>query len=114
MGTYSQLMKQETKKESNRKERKLKPAQKSEQKVEQKPTQKSEQKPLQTSGSLRPEDIEMLAFRLRKRQKTKVNAVVPIEWKAKLDDIAHKLRVGKYDLIMYLIAQFLGETESES
>jgi hypothetical protein len=55
------------------------------------------------------EDIENLAFRIRKLPKQKVNTEIPLEWKKTIDDLAHTLRVGKYDLLMYILARFLGE-----
>ncbi len=70
-------------------------------------------KPLSKKVSKTPtsDEVEMLAFQLRKIPKVRVNADIPAEWKQQLDDLAYKLRVGKYDLMLYLIAQFLGEGE---
>jgi len=53
--------------------------------------------------------IETLAFQLRKHPKFRVNADIPKEWKDELDDMAYKLKVGKYDLMTYIVAQFLGK-----
>src|SRR5438132_736011 len=49
------------------------------------------------------DEVEDLAYRLRKENKVRVNADVPAEWKERLDDLAHKLRVGKYELMLYVI-----------
>ena len=57
------------------------------------------------------EEIEDLAYHLRKVNKVRVNADVPREWKDRLDDLAHQLRVGKYELMLYVIATFLGEEQ---
>lgn len=55
------------------------------------------------------EAVEMLTFRTRHAAKIKVNTEVPRAWKAQLDDISHRLRVGKYELLAYIIASFLDE-----
>lgn len=89
----------------------------SEQAPENEDTQKSTQvskrisKPLSKTMSKIPttDDIETLAFRLRKIPKSRVNADIPADWKERLDDLAFRLRVGKYDLMLYVIAYFLGE-----
>lgn len=57
------------------------------------------------------EEIEDLAFRLRKTTKIRVNADIPADWKKKLDDLAFRLEVGKYDVLMYIVALFLQEVE---
>ena len=72
-----------------------------------KPLSKSLSKP--SSQRLTTEMIENLAFQLRKQPKFRVNADIPQEWKDQLDDMAHKLRVGKYELLTYIIGLFLGE-----
>ena len=89
----------------------------------QKPTQGSTQnltqisKKVSTSSNKRSpvqpttEEIEDLAYHLRKVNKVRVNADVPREWKDRLDDLAHQLRVGKYKLMLYVIAKFLGEEQ---
>lgn len=79
---------------------------------EQKVTQQTEQMSKTPSIPLSSEAIEALSFQLRKVNKTKVNAEVPESWKQKLDDIAHQLGVGKYELVMYMIGHCLGEVES--
>lgn len=73
-------------------------------------------KPLSKSMSKTPttDAVETLAFQLRKIPKVRVNADIPAEWKQQLDDLAYKLKVGKYDLMLYLIAQFLGKSEQEA
>jgi hypothetical protein len=53
--------------------------------------------------------IEEVSFRLRRIPKTRVNADVPVQWKERLDETAHELKVGKYELLVYIIAEFLGE-----
>jgi hypothetical protein len=63
------------------------------------------------SNPLSTEGIETLVFRLRKIPKSRVNADIPQAWKDRLDDMAHHLKVGKYDLLMFIIALFLGEVE---
>jgi hypothetical protein len=70
-----------------------------------KPLSKSVSKPLRSA--LTTDEIEALAFRLRKERKARINADVPAVWKQQLDDLAHALGVGKYDLVMYIIANFL-------
>lgn len=55
------------------------------------------------------DDVEELTFQTRRDPKIKVNTEVPERWKARLDDIAHQLKVGKYELVAYIIGQFLGE-----
>jgi hypothetical protein len=87
--------------------------------TEKKPTQKVTQiskglsKPLskKISKPLSTEAIETLVFQLRKVNKSRVNADIPQAWKDRLDDMAHHLKVGKYDLLMFIIAWFLGEVE---
>jgi hypothetical protein len=74
-------------------------------------TQLSKRLSKKVSKSPSTEEIEQLAFSLRKVVKVRVNADVPTEWKERLDDLAHTLKVGKYDLMLYVIAQFLGEGE---
>jgi hypothetical protein len=55
------------------------------------------------------EQVEQLSFQLRKITKTRVNADIPDDWKDELDDLAHRLRVGKYELMLYLIALVMGK-----
>lgn len=78
-------------------------------------TQKVTQAPTQISNflskSLRTEDIEQLNFELRKVSKVRVNADVPHEWKKLIDDLAHELGVGKYELLMYVIGLYLGKVK---
>ncbi|MEZ4672570.1 MAG: hypothetical protein R3E39_32110 [Anaerolineae bacterium] len=86
-------------------------AQKVAHKVEQmsKPLSKGMSKPL--SSAFSQEAVEELAFMLRKRQQAKINATIPIEWKDKLDQLAFRLKVGKYELLTYMVGVFLGEVE---
>lgn len=74
--------------------------------------QKTEQTLEQMSKKVSTEAVEQLAFRLRKVVKTKVNTEVPMAWKDKIDDLAHELGIGKYELVMYIIGAFLGEIEA--
>lgn len=68
-----------------------------------------------TSVSTLPDaqQIEELSFRLRKVPKIRVNADVPIPWKERLDEKAYALKVGKYELLVYIIGNFLGETPTD-
>jgi hypothetical protein len=122
MGTYTNLIKQ--KEQSPTLEKKLdvvsisgitsKPEEK-------KAIQKDTQKVTQISKSLSSflsnppstENIEKLNFQLRKIAKVRVNADIPLEWKDQLDDLAHTLRVGKYELLLYMIAVLLGKIEKQ-
>jgi hypothetical protein len=83
------------------------------QELTQAPTQKSTRKVTQVSKRQvnlpQTETIEDWAYRLRKVSKVRVNADVPREWKERLDDLAHRLKVGKYELMLYVIGEFLGE-----
>ena len=83
----------------------------------QKFTQKDTQPVTQISSILsKPpttEAIEQLNFELRKIPKVRVNADIPPEWKDKLDDLAHKLRVGKYEFMLYLIALAIGKVQAK-
>jgi hypothetical protein len=85
------------------------------QKVAQKPAQVSKgmSKPLSKALSkpISQEAVEELAFQLRRTQQAKLNANVPVEWKEKLDDLAFRLKVGKYELLTYIVGVFLGEVE---
>ena len=63
------------------------------------------------SKLLTTDDVENLAFLLRRVTKARVNADIPHEWKERLDERAYRLKVGKYDLMLYIIAVFLGEVE---
>ena len=87
--------------------------------VTQKPTQRVARKVTQISDHAdeqvrrlpSTEEVEDLSYTLRKIPKTRVNADVPQEWKDQLDDIAYQLRVGKYELMLYVIGEFLGQTK---
>ena len=87
--------------------------------VTQKPTQRVTQKVTQISNpadeqfSRLPstEEVEDLSYTLRKIPKIRVNADVPPDWKDQLDEIAYQLRVGKYELMLYVIGQFLGQAK---
>ncbi len=83
----------------------------------QKFTQKDTQPVTQISSILsKPpstEAIEQLSFELRKTAKVRVNADIPQEWKDKLDDLTHKLRVGKYEFMLYLIALAIGKVRAK-
>lgn len=75
-----------------------------EQEHEQKLAQEIEQLDLPPS-----EAIEWLRFQTRHTPKSKLNTTVPAIWKVKLDQIAQRLGVGKYDLLAYIIGEFLDE-----
>src|SRR6266849_3029115 len=91
------------------------PTQNDTRKVTQNPTQVSKKvsSPASKRNQDQPstEDIEDLAYRLRKDNKVRVNADVPREWKDRLDDLAHRLKVGKYELMLYVIAKFFEEEQ---
>ena len=77
----------------------------------QKVTQISKRVSKRLSNLPSTEEIETFVFQLRKTPKVRANADIPQEWKKRLDDAAHELGVGRYDLLMYIIADFLGELE---
>jgi hypothetical protein len=83
------------------------------QNVEQGIAQTNEQVSIIMSKLPDSEEIELMNFRLRKVGKVKVNTEVPEEWKQLLDDVGHRLHVGKYELLLYIIAQFLDKTEQD-
>lgn len=85
--------------------------QKAAQKTAQQAAQKVERSFEQLSKRLNNDEIEALAFKLRKSPKSKLNTEIPLEWKQKFDDIAYRLGVGKYELLMYIVGAFLGEVE---
>lgn len=91
-----------------------KPEEKKEQ-VAQKTAQPSEQVSKRMSKSLSKsitqDAVEELAFSLRKTPQSKLNANVPIAWKDKLDDLAFRLKVGKYELVTYLVGVCIGEVD---
>lgn len=60
------------------------------------------------SLSLDTDEIEAMAFELRKTTKTKVNTEIPEDWKKQIDELSFRHGVGKYDLMMYIIGKFLG------
>ncbi|MBZ0283152.1 MAG: hypothetical protein K8L97_20610 [Anaerolineae bacterium] len=78
-----------------------------------KPLSKSVNKSLNKglSHHLSQDAIEELAFRLRKTPQSKINANVPLEWREKIDALAFQLKVGKYELLTYIVGVFLGEVE---
>ena len=57
------------------------------------------------------DDIQELSFRLRYEVKVKVQAEVPVEWKAKLEKIAFDLKIGKVELYRFILGEFLGQIE---
>ena len=65
------------------------------------------------SKNLSTDAMEGLSFGLRKTPKVRVNADVPAKWKEELDNIAHEKKVGKYELLLYVIAVFLGKERPE-
>lgn len=90
-----------------------KPSRNIKEKVAQIPAQKFEQTVEQVSKPVSSEAIEVLAFqlRLRKVNMRKVNTNLPEEWKDEIEEMAYKLHVGKYDLVMYMIGSFLGKVD---
>lgn len=88
--------------------------------IAQEPTQEVTQvskrlsKPLSKGHAPTTDEIENLAFSLRKITKARVNADIPLEWKKRLDDLAHQLEVGKYDLMLFIIARFLDDIGEEN
>ena len=83
-------------------------------KVAQNNAQKVEQAYEQLSKGLSREVIEVLAFGLRDKRKSKVNTEIPTEWKVEFDDLAHRLKVGKYDLLMFIVGEFFGKVKRRS
>jgi hypothetical protein len=83
-------------------------AQSSEQKVEQKAAQKVAQL---SNSRITTDVVETLDFNLRKTAKAKFNANIPVEWKEEIDQMALDLKVGKYELGAFLIAQALGKVK---
>ena len=68
------------------------------------------EQPLKLPQTLPTTDIvETLTFNTRRDAKVKVNTEVPLSWKVKLDEIAYQLKVGKYELLAYIIGEFLDE-----
>lgn len=63
------------------------------------------------SKGLSADAIEELGFRLRKTPQAKINATIPLDWKDKFDDLAYRLKVGKYDLLTYVVGVLLGEVD---
>lgn len=53
--------------------------------------------------------VEELSFRVRKEPMVRVSADIPEKWKKQLDLEAVKLGIKKYDLLKYIVAQYLGE-----
>lgn len=81
-------------------------------KVAQKPARVSKPLSKGLSNVLTQDAVEELAFQLRKTTaKAKLNTTVPLEWKEKFDDLAFRLKVGKYELLTYIVGMFLGEVE---
>ena len=84
-----------------------------EKKVTYKSTQISKDLSNSLSKSISTDDVELLDFQLRKIHKFRVNADIPEEWKEELDTLGFKLKVGKYELITFIIGQFLGKVKSK-
>ncbi len=61
----------------------------------------------ESAGQLTAEDIETMTFELRKERKTKVNTVIVDAWKEEIDRLAFQLKVGKYELLEFIIGSFL-------
>ena len=62
---------------------------------------------------LKAEDIELMTFQLRKQHKSKVNTEIVDDWKGQLDALAFSLKIGKYELLEFIIGAFLGEVEQK-
>ncbi len=72
------------------------------------PRSRVQERPRENKISLpSAEAIETMAFQLRKTRKTKVNTEIAEEWKEELDAITFQLKVGKYELLEYIIGSFL-------
>lgn len=82
-----------------------------EKKVTYKATQISKSLSRPLSKRVSTDDVERLGFELRKIHKFRVNADIPEEWKEELDALTFKLKVGKYELLTFVIGQFLGKVE---
>jgi hypothetical protein len=82
-----------------------------EKKVTYKPTQISKDLSKSLSKTISTDDVELLDFQLRKVHKFRVNADIPEEWKEELDTLGFKLKVGKYELVTFIIGQFLGKVK---
>ena len=59
------------------------------------------------------EAIEQMSFQHRKTHRARVCGDVPPAWKKQIEDMAYQLGVGRYELVMYIIGQFLGEVETD-
>lgn len=81
------------------------------QKVAQKTAHVSKSASKQLSNKITQAAVEELAFQLRRTPQAKINANVPLAWKEKLDELAYRLKVGKYELLTYIVGAFLGEVE---
>ena len=66
------------------------------------------------SKSISTDAVELLDFELRKVRKFRVNADIPGDWKEELDSLAFRLRVGKYELLTFVVGQFLGKVKREN
>lgn len=112
MGTYTKLLNHSQKADAKPP---ASPPVKAKKLVTQKATYASKglSKPLRRDLNSLPamEAVEELAFKLRKIQKVRINGDVPPAWKKRLDDLAHELGIGKYELVMYIVGRFLGEVE---
>jgi len=122
-GTYSKLLGMKTEKEKPGVKKPIPPEEDTKvdltggRGVEQDTAQNNEHKSAQVNEqTISPipnlpsnDDVETLSFSTRKDPKVKVNTEIPIAWKADIDDIAHRLKVGKYELLAYIIGQFLNK-----
>jgi hypothetical protein len=57
--------------------------------------------------------IQEFSFHLRDEFKVKVQAEVPADWQKELEDMAHRLDVGKLELYRYILGSFLGKVEPD-
>ncbi len=67
----------------------------------------SRKQPLPTA-----EAIELMSFQLRKTAKVKINTEIDETWKRELEEIAFRLHIGKYQLLEYIVGEFLGKVQS--
>lgn len=50
-----------------------------------------------------------MTFKLRAIAKKRVTADIPEDWRDALFELAHEHKVGKYELIAFILGRFLGK-----
>lgn len=65
----------------------------------------------ETSDLPTRDEIQEFSFRLRDTLRVKVQAEVPHEWQAELEEMAVRLRVGKLELYRFIFGEFLGKVK---